>query len=85
MIVEKKREYTKTVVEKTVEDVLCNQCGLSLMYESNPNVHGLSVIVDGGFGSILGDGSQYEFAICERCLAVMFANFKIPPKITDGP
>ena len=63
-----------------VEDIYCNNCGASLK-SSNDDFYGLPTItVTGGYYSThLVDNTKYEFALCEKCLKILFEQFKIKP------
>src|SRR5690606_34673443 len=79
---------TKTIsrqidYEETV-DVICNKCGESCKDECGMNYEGLiEYKIMGGFGSKLGDGSVYQFYLCEDCLKTMFEGFKHNPYVED--
>ncbi len=76
-------KYKKIKVEQqVVDDVICNQCGVSLIKYDNPE--GLMACFVGGFGSSIGDGVLVEFAMCEHCLVELFKSFKIEPVIGDS-
>lgn len=68
-----KREVTEVVLD----DIICNQCGGSCkMYMGFAGL--IEACVSGGYSSKLGDGNYYDFSICEDCLKVLFAGFKVP-------
>jgi len=77
----------KTILKKVVvvKDILCNNCGSSLK-SSNDDFYGLpTVTVSGGYNSThLEDNTKYEFALCEKCLKELFAEFKFQPTITKS-
>jgi hypothetical protein len=72
---------TKTV--HTIADVICNQCGDSCKREpfGAADYYGLvEAEVTGGFASEhLEDNVTYRFSVCEKCLSVLFGNFKYKP------
>lgn len=79
------RVVTKTVEAIEVEDIRCNQCGLSCATdpEMPRNFYGLiEATVSGGYSSPeLIDRGYYIFSLCEKCLKGQFDNFKIPPVV----
>ncbi len=75
------KEIRQTEVE-VIDDILCNKCGGSCRYYGND--HGLvEQVIEGGYGSKLGDMVTYRFSLCEGCLATLFATFKHPVEVLD--
>ena len=76
----------KVRVEKDfIDDIICNRCGKTCIPLKECGPEGLSEVnVRGGYGSeILGDGDFFTFSMCERCLAEIILDFKIPPEYGD--
>jgi hypothetical protein len=77
---------TKKITEEreVVDDVICNKCGASLLGTCG-NINGTGELtVLGGYDSpFFGDRIEYRFALCERCLLVIFNDCQIPPTYTD--
>jgi hypothetical protein len=77
----------KLIKEEVVIDILCNNCGQTC--DNKPGLIGKSfeglieAKVRGGYGSLLGDETEYTFSICETCLKKLFQGFAIPPEIKD--
>jgi len=68
-----------------IDDIVCNKCGKSCFNNKSYSPEGLiEVRVRGGYGSeILGDGDDFTFSICERCLAPIILDFEIKPVYGD--
>ena len=80
----KKEDYTKLVVD----EITCNKCEIKID-DLNGNLtrtfgNYYSSHYTGGFGSILGDMTDYEFDLCEECLKGIFQSFKIDPIDPDN-
>lgn len=73
------------VVRKFIEDVFCNKCTKSLK-EGNfcDDYDGIEeVVITGGFGSKLGDGTELRFSLCMDCILELVKTFKIEPERWD--
>lgn len=68
-------EYVRTPV---VYRVICNKCG-----EDAHKYEHFSVFYQGGYESILGDGTKYKFDLCEKCLGEFMDTLLIPAKEPD--
>lgn len=91
----KTKVIRREVEEVVVVDVLCNKCGESCCPQGQPgsevrgpDVYGLDARVGGGYFSSpaaggLSDMCEYTFALCEKCLVVLFDSFVIPVEIYD--
>lgn len=77
------------MVEQVITtDAICNQCGESCMVGLGgtdiTEYCGLSVDFTGGYSSpVIGDGINYKFDLCEKCLMVIMNQLKIPPDVTE--
>lgn len=72
----------KVMMERDfIDDIICNKCGESCMNENSPSPEGLvEVSVQGGYGSeVLGDGEQFVFSVCEKCLGRFMMDFVVHP------
>lgn len=67
------KKYKKKRIE-VVDDIICNQCGLSLKKEYN--LDGISVEMICGYGSEE-DGVGYYFDLCRNCVKELIKGFKI--------
>jgi hypothetical protein len=83
-----KKLETQTITKTTevVIDVLCNKCGESLIEGKGSGgeaIYGLAHahVSTGYFSPALGDGNEYEFDLCEKCLKELFKTFKHDPLI----
>ena len=80
---------TKTVEQEVITDILCNQCGESLMRWSGGNENGIRALMTSGYDSpIIPDVDlMLTFAICEPCVIEIAKGFKIPmfDETRDGP
>lgn len=77
-------EITKKITEtreiEVVEKTLCNKCGEEIgQYDTC-----LSARLSGGYGSLIGDGTEIYFDICECCIIEMMKTFKIPAKQNEA-
>ena len=76
------KEQERKAWLETNEDILCNNCGESVIcFWHGANMSGLiDCEVYGGFDTpgILHDMTKYKFNLCEKCLKEMFDKFKIP-------
>jgi hypothetical protein len=78
----RKLKKARRTVE-VVEDVVCNRCGGTCLIEREQ--YGLAAAVEGGYNSThLADFTIYQFDLCEKCLAELFAGFKIKPDKCGG-
>lgn len=73
---------TITAQVEVTKDVICNNCGDSCnkgFDEEHVDVYGAEVRYSTGYLSeALPDGKTYQFHLCEGCLAIMMAKFKVP-------
>jgi hypothetical protein len=82
----KARTIQKAVWVEEIEDVLCNQCGNSMSYHLPPPQ---DEMIRGGTGEIVfGYGSNkdtltHRFHICDNCMDMLCAGFKIPCDVTE--
>jgi hypothetical protein len=68
----------KVKVEKEiVENILCNNCGSSLIKDLD--FGGIDVDMVCGYGSGE-DGVRYRFDLCELCVKKIMSGFKIAPE-----
>jgi hypothetical protein len=81
----RKTEMVRKETEELV-DIICNKCGESIKVFCHShipryNYGGIEgAIAFGVYGSnYLEDGTDYTFAMCERCTKELFDSFKIPP------
>lgn len=82
----KLEERTVTETTKVVVDILCNKCGESMIEgkgSGGEDAYGLinAYVSTGYFSPCLGDGNEYKFDLCERCLKELFKTFKHDPLI----
>jgi len=75
-----------TRIVRDPKDILCNMCGESMCMLNSHNSqspYGLyEANVMGQYNSYhLFDLTTYKFSICEKCLRVMFNQFKIKPEV----
>lgn len=73
------------VEQEEIDDIFCNMCGDSCIDKHVKNAEGLiEVQVSGGYGSDhIGDGIEYTFSLCERCVMDAIRKFKIPAEKKD--
>lgn len=71
------RKETREV--EVVEMVICNGC----RKEAGVHEEMIRVYHEGGYSSILGDGTSYDFDLCEPCLKKIMDGLQIPPKTDD--
>lgn len=91
-------KITKKVVKEVeiIQDILCNRCGDSLLiqisdcglFDDEPEyeIIGLAdIIYTGSYWSTnpIKDMMTYKFNICEKCLGILFQDFKIPSEQWD--
>jgi len=79
-----------TEEKRTIVDITCNNCGESCMVElgntAMKDFCGLSVDITGGYTSpAIGDGKNYRFDLCEKCLMNIITQLKIPAEVNDIP
>ena len=81
---------TEVSTNKKTSDIICNMCGESCMVDlygtDSKDFYGTSINIEGGYYSKhIGDGIGYKFDICEKCVANIIKNLKIPAlKTIDG-
>jgi hypothetical protein len=72
--------------EVYVPDIVhCNQCGNEISPQDKACGNFLPVSHSGGYGSVLGDGDDWSFDLCEPCLKVIMDGFKIRPTVNNEP
>ena len=77
---EKDLEQLSDLLDKNIEDILCNQCGCSCKTSGNTFEGLIEVIAEGGFFSnFIGDENSIKFSLCEKCLSQLVKNFKYQP------
>ncbi len=79
------KEIKVVSIKKEIDECLCNKCARALRKNPNAGLYGLiEHTYSGHYGSNpLNDLTDYTFSLCEFCLADMFLEFKLPPKILD--
>ena len=77
----KKHTEKKEIEQNVIDDIVCNQCGISLEDEDTGDMNGLveAEVIGGEFSSDFADGELYQFSLCEPCLVKLFASFKHDP------
>lgn len=79
-------KVTKTIEKHITDDIICNKCGNNCKTNDGMTMGGLiEVNISGGYGSKLGDGSEYQFSMCEICLIELFKSFKHPALLYTLP
>ena len=65
-----------------IDDILCNRCERSCKNNDDDNFYGLiEASFSTGYGSpCLPDGMCYTFSLCEKCLDLLFEDFRIKPE-----
>jgi hypothetical protein len=75
--------------DEVTVDVLCNMCGRTCKNVISKdgelfNWEGLiEASITGGYGSKLGDLTEYTFSLCEDCLGLLYKLFVIKPAQRD--
>lgn len=68
-------------------DCICNKCGKSQLYGKDDgarDTYGLTAYFTTGFFSkSFPDCMEYEFSLCEECLAELFKTFKYEPNTNE--
>jgi len=85
------RKLETQTITKTAEvttDILCNKCGNSLLEgkgSGGEDAYGLvgAYVSTGYFSPALGDGNEYSFDMCEKCLDELFKTFKHDPLVSN--
>lgn len=74
------KKIIETVSTEFLDKLVCNKCGEVI---NDPHLYGnyFAALYQGGYGSKLGDMTQYSFDICEQCLIEWIENFKYAPNI----
>ena len=74
-----RKTTSKLVAQEVVVSVTCNQCGK----RTKPSTYYANVKYSAGYASDpstgIKDGDEFEFDLCEKCLANMMRGFKIQP------
>jgi len=65
--------YRKETVEREIPDTItCDVCHITYEYDSEDymtEIHEFNTIrFMGGYGSVFGDGTEFECHICQHCL-----------------
>ena len=70
----------ETRTQEVITDVLCNQCGESLMRWSGGNENGIRALMTSAYDSPIlpDDNLMLTFALCEPCVMDMAKGFKLP-------
>jgi len=67
------------VQQKEIISMTCNKCGKTTnMKDANSILdfqEWLSINFTGGYGSIFGDGSEYECDLCQQCTNELLGNY----------
>ena len=78
--------------KEIITEVYCNKCGNKHSYSEayflkiKENVHysGLCITFRAGYYSkVLSDGTEYNFSLCDACIAALFTTFKFPPETVE--
>jgi hypothetical protein len=80
-ITETKQVTTSVVIHKAV---VCNRCELTIDKEEVTNGNFLDVWYSGGYGSRMGDCTEYRFDLCESCIMEIIKDFAVQPDIEEN-
>ena len=73
---------TETQEVQICDSVVCNGCGKAVAHAMCDNY--LNVNYKGGYGSKLGDGTHYQYDLCETCLGEVMDGFAIKAIIDES-
>ena len=77
---ESKMRTTKVVTEKrfVTDKIICDVCGRDLSFTDNNYVEAQEMFSYswwGGYGSVFGDGIDFEIDICQHCFKDAFGEY----------
>jgi hypothetical protein len=73
-----KYDYIQKTMRDPVEKI-CDHCGLACKRDELPEFQEFhSIVVEGGYGSIFGDGSFLTADFCQHCAMKLFGKYLKP-------
>lgn len=81
----KRHTESRTLEVSVIDARICNGCGLESkpghdeqFYGDHQYGTGIHVDYSGCYSSRLGDGTEFDFDLCDECVKKLIASFKVP-------
>lgn len=76
------KSYTKESVQieqLELEYIICDCCGKKILAEDYAEIQEVvSININGGYGSVFGDGSHFEGDFCQNCIKKLLGDYLNP-------